>query len=177
MGYDTEAKGHHSLALGAYTVASADYSTIIGKGRSFPVIKLANQIENSFMIGYMNSDTDTIPEFFVKESRVGVNTDNPQYSLDVVGTINASEAVLVNGTPADYVFEDDYDLETIEDHAEFMWREKHLPALEGKETLKGKINIAKRLEQAVEELEKAHVYIEQLNKRIEYLEEKDKERQ
>ncbi|MFH1429133.1 MAG: hypothetical protein ABIH39_05245 [Candidatus Margulisiibacteriota bacterium] len=46
-----------------------------------------------------------------------------------------------------------------------MWAEKHLPALKSADELGGKINIAERLEQAVEELEKAHVYIDQLNKR------------
>ncbi|MFC1478851.1 hypothetical protein ACFL57_05285, partial [Candidatus Margulisiibacteriota bacterium] len=94
---------------------------------------------------------------------VGIGTAAPNAELEVIGTVSAN-AYVTNGVPADYVFEADYDLKTIEDQAAFMWANKHLPALKGTEELGGQINIAERLEQSIEELEKAHVYIEQLNK-------------
>lgn len=94
------------------------------------------------------------------------------------GDINleGTAGIFVNGNPvtfSDYVFEDDYELETIEEHAEFMWREKHLPALKGVKDIEkegGKVNILERREKILEELEKAHIYIEQLNNRIKELE-------
>jgi hypothetical protein len=59
-------------------------------------------------------------------------------------------------------------LETIEEHAQFMWREKHLPAVsplekasDGKEV----VDIGAQRRGTLEELEKAHIYIEQLNNR------------
>ncbi|MFC1478633.1 hypothetical protein ACFL57_04165, partial [Candidatus Margulisiibacteriota bacterium] len=127
-----------------------------------------------FRIGATTTQTGGFT--ILTDGKVGINNAVPAYDLDVVGTINASEAVLVNGEAADYVFETDYDLKSIEEQAAFMWSNKHLPALKGAEELGGQINIAERLEQAVEELEKAHVYIDQLDKTTKELKaEKDKE--
>jgi trimeric autotransporter adhesin len=67
---------------------------------------------------------------------------------------------------ADYVFEDNYQLESIEDHADFMWSNSHLPAVpkasldeNGLEV----VDLGARNKGVLEELEKAHIYIEQLN--------------
>ncbi|MDX1701798.1 MAG: hypothetical protein R3250_14325 [Melioribacteraceae bacterium] len=103
--------------------------------------------------------------------RIGIGTTTPQGKLDVNGEIYQRGSVL----HADYVFEDDYELETIEEHAEFMWREKHLPAIpkamfdaEGNEI----VEVGSHRRGIVEELEKAHIYISQLEKRIKILEKK-----
>ena len=104
--------------------------------------------------------------------RVGSTANN---NLLQVGEV-ASDNVHVNGnitatgtiTP-DYVFEPEYELESIEDHAAYMWKEKHLPAVEAAKTDgqgRGLVNLVNRSQQLLEELEKAHIYIEQLNKKI-----------
>ncbi len=88
--------------------------------------------------------------------------------------VDANNRVEINGqlfisgsqvTP-DYVFEADYELESIEEHAALMWKHKHLPAMlpatldaDGK-TL---IDVGHRSQAVLEELEKAHIYIEQLH--------------
>jgi hypothetical protein len=66
-------------------------------------------------------------------------------------------------------------LESIGEHAEFMWGEKHLKAIpkmitdeNGNEVRE----IGADRRGIVEELEKAHIYIEQLNKRLGELEDK-----
>jgi hypothetical protein len=69
----------------------------------------------------------------------------------------------------DYVFEPEYEMESIEEHAEYMWQKKHLPAVSSAKEINGSktgYNMAVRREQMLEELEKAHVYIEQLNNAI-----------
>ena len=62
-------------------------------------------------------------------------------------------------------------METIEEHAAFMWKNKHLPALPGavKNEQDG-VNIVSHQFGVLEELEKAHIYIEQLHDRISQLE-------
>jgi len=74
----------------------------------------------------------------------------------------------VNGTGVnvpDYVFRPGFALESIEEHAGSMWSESHLPALSpGAED--GGFEVAKTTMGMLEELEKAHIYIEQLNERI-----------
>ena len=100
---------------------------------------------------------------------VGIDTPSPQGKLDVNGQIIQRGKSL----HADYVFEDDYQLESIEDHSEFMWREKHLPAVapaQKNEDGQEFVEYGARSRGTLEELEKAHIYIEQLNDRIKSLE-------
>jgi hypothetical protein len=100
---------------------------------------------------------------------VGIGTTNPQGTLDVNGQIYQRGGVL----HSDFVFEPDYMLESIEEHADFMWTNKHLKAIpkakldeNGREV----VEVGSHRMGIVEELEKAHIYIEQLHHRINDLE-------
>ncbi len=90
----------------------------------------------------------------------------------VTGDFHVNGNITYDGTHPigfpDYVFESDYKLESIEEHAEFMWREKHLPAVKSAKEIEseGKVDINERREQLLEELEKAHIYIERLNNEL-----------
>jgi hypothetical protein len=102
---------------------------------------------------------------------VGIGTTEPKGTLDVNGTIYQRGEKL----HADYVFDPDYKLESIEEHAEYMWKNKHLKAIpkikldeEGREI----IEIGAYRRGIVEELEKAHIYIERLHRRLKILEER-----
>ncbi|MEM7587309.1 MAG: hypothetical protein AAF560_28235 [Acidobacteriota bacterium] len=110
----------------------------------------------------------------VGDAGVGIGTNTPtnasvagEVALDVNGPIFQRSG----GTPlfADYVFDEAYELESIEEHAEFMWTNKHLPAVparqldaEGREVLE----IGAQHRGMLEELEKAHIYIQQLNEQL-----------
>lgn len=102
--------------------------------------------------------------------RVGINTTGtPAGTLDVNGSIYQRGGIL----HADYVFEPGYKLESIDKHAQFMWSERHLPAMpQARRDADGNemIEIGSHRRGIVEELEKAHIYIEQLHKRIRALE-------
>jgi hypothetical protein len=103
-------------------------------------------------------------------SRVGIGTNNPQGTLDVNGAIY-QRGVL----HADYVFEPDYKLESIDEHAEFMWTNKHLKSVPKARVDENGIEIVEvgsHRKGILEELEKAHIYIEQLNRQIKKLEER-----
>ena len=95
----------------------------------------------------------------------GIGTTAPAGKLDVNGSIFQRGGVLF----ADYVFEPTYTLESIEDHAAFMWNNKHLPAVgarkvdeQGREV----VEIGARMRALLEELEKAHIYISTLNGKV-----------
>ena len=92
---------------------------------------------------------------------------------------NENTTKFINGlkyceiTVPDYVFNNSYKLETIEEHADFMFKNKHLPALASMYNYKNYISIfgkEQRREDILEELEKAHLYIYQLNNKITCLE-------
>ena len=103
--------------------------------------------------------------FITEEGKVGIGTLFPRGTLDVNGPIYQRGAQL----HADYVFEPDYPLETIEEHAAYMKKEKHLKAVP-KATMDENgeefVEYGARLRGMLEELEKAHLYIDQLNETI-----------
>jgi hypothetical protein len=69
----------------------------------------------------------------------------------------------------DYIFHNTYKLDSIEKHGEHMFKHFHLPSLENANEVKI-TRKDKRREDIVEELEKAHIYIYQLNERLKVLE-------
>jgi hypothetical protein len=107
---------------------------------------------------------------------VGIGTTNPAGKLDVNGSIYQRGALL----HADYVFDLGYNLESIDEHSEFMWQKRHLPAMpkiQKDENGREIVEIGARSRGVVEELEKAHIYIEQLHKDINQLQEQNRKLQ
>ncbi len=103
-------------------------------------------------------------------NNVGIGTASPLGKLDVNGSIFQRGGVL----HADYVFEPDYDLENIEEHAAYMWSNKHLKAVPARRVdPKGLeiLEVGAHRRGILEELEKAHIYIERLHHRLKNLEE------
>ena len=104
--------------------------------------------------------------------KFGLNAANNLLRVGVGATnqvdINGNLVVFGTITP-DYVFDPAYDLESIDEHAESMWTNRHLPALTPAETTaegKGVVNVGERSQAMLEELEKAHIYIAQLHERV-----------
>lgn len=72
----------------------------------------------------------------------------------------------------DYVFEPGYDLMSIDEHAEAMHRDKHLPHVQPAQSKDGitQVDVGARQQEMLEELEIAHLYIATLNQRLAKLE-------
>jgi len=95
-----------------------------------------------------------------------------EIAVSATDTVDITGHLVINGTDItpDFVFDPGYDLESIEEHSALMWSEQHLPALaparvddQGRHP----IDVGARSQAVVEELEKAHIYIEQLHERLE----------
>ena len=88
-------------------------------------------------------------------------TDNG--NLTISGTLTTTGTVC--GSGCDLVFSDDYKLPSIEEHAAEMWGNSYLPSV-GATIENAPFNITEKTGGMLNELEKAHIYIEQLNSRI-----------
>lgn len=73
---------------------------------------------------------DEVHMVITKTGDIGIGTDNPTEVLDVEGNIYAEGNFISGGTTLnvpDYVFEEDYNLRSLEEVGNFIAREKHLP--------------------------------------------------
>lgn len=101
---------------------------------------------------------------------VGIGTDNPQYKLDVVGTIRANE-ILVTTNGADFVFAEDYYLRPLDEVKTFITENKHLPDIKSVEEMqKEGIGVNELQIQLLQKIEELTLYILQQEERIKALE-------
>ena len=63
------------------------------------------------------------------EGNVGIGVDDPDERLVVDGRIKAEEIRLEDVTPADYVFDEDYDLMSLDALKEHIRARGHLPGI------------------------------------------------
>ncbi|MDW3194249.1 MAG: hypothetical protein R8G66_17880 [Cytophagales bacterium] len=63
------------------------------------------------------------------DGNMGIGTTTPTQKLSVAGTINAEELLLEDVQGADFVFEEDYDLRSLEETEQFIKANKHLPEI------------------------------------------------
>ena len=116
--------------------------------------------------------------------RVGIGTTSPAYDLDVNGDIRAIGSVYYGGTEgnadanaytkADYVFEEGYDVMSIEQVEEYLRVENHLPwmtsAKQEKEENGDVIDMTRMAFETVETAENLQIQVIALNKRNKVLE-------
>lgn len=71
-----------------------------------------------------------------RSGNVGVGTTSPSEKLSVKGTVRSKEVIIEKSGWADYVFEDGYDLPSLDEVDAFIESEGHLPAVPAAETVK-----------------------------------------
>jgi len=85
--------------------------------------------------------------------------------VNITGDLTVSgDCTEVDGACADFVFKPSYELESIEEHAKLMWENSYLPEV-GPASATG-FSVGRKTTGILHELEKAHIYIEQLNETV-----------
>ena len=103
------------------------------------------------------------------DNRLGIGTSNPQYSLDVNGTIRAKE-IRVETTGADFVFADDYQLRPLSEVKAFIAENKHLPEIQSaQEMQENGVSVSELQTRLLQKIEELTLYILQQDETIQEL--------
>ncbi|MDD3740579.1 MAG: hypothetical protein PHH30_04995 [Bacteroidales bacterium] len=106
----------------------------------------------------------------------GFGTKNPQYRVDVCGSIRASEELIVEANEwCDFVFDEDYCLEPFRERITAIKSNKHLPYIKSEdEILNNGISVSETISGLLRNVEEMYLYIEKLEERISLLEEENR---
>lgn len=138
--------------------------------------------ENMYFRGDHDNETPSCPLVLQKNGSVGIgyrptyttNQDHTKgYKLAVNGSIHAKSIdVDLNGW-ADYVFDENYDLKSIDEVASYVKENKHLPGVKSAEEMTSKsVNLGDNQQMLMQKIEELTLYIIELNNRIKELESK-----
>ncbi len=72
---------------------------------------------------------------FTVDGKIGVGVLEPIYTLEVNGTIKAKEIIVTMDGWADYVFDDKYNLRSLDEVEKFIKKNKHLPEMKPGNTI------------------------------------------
>ncbi len=114
------------------------------------------------------------PRNTIKSGNVGIGTVNTSlYKLAVEGTIGARKVVVTQASWADYVFEKDYRLPTMQELEQFISKHKHLPGVPSAEEIEQNgIDLGDMQKIHMEKIEELTLYMIALKKENELLKKK-----
>jgi hypothetical protein len=103
---------------------------------------------------------------------VGIGTTNPgSYKLAVEGKIGAREVVVTEASWADHVFEESYNLPSLNNVESYIKENKHLPDIpSAKEVEEEGLSIAEMMKKQMQKIEELMLYVIQLQKKNNELE-------
>lgn len=106
-------------------------------------------------------ELDYVTSLFVSHyGAVGVGTTTPYYRLDVKGTIRGHEVVVNINEGADFVFEESYNLRTLDEVEQFINENKHLPDIATAATMEQSgVNMGELQIQLLQKIEELTLYI------------------
>ncbi|MHC0446350.1 hypothetical protein ACWA1F_13150 [Flavobacterium sp. 3-218] len=96
---------------------------------------------------------------------VGIGTTNPSSRLTVAGNIASREVKVTVDAGADFVFEKDYDLPTLESVDKFIKENKHLPEIASADEMKKEgINLSEMNIKLLQKIEEMTLYMIEMKK-------------
>lgn len=111
----------------------------------------------------------------MSNGNVGIGTTNPTAKLTVAGNIASREVKVTVDAGADFVFEKDYNLPSLDSIDKFINQNKHLPEISSAEEMKKNgINLSEMNIKLLQKIEEMTLYMIEQNKQIKSQEERIK---
>jgi hypothetical protein len=168
-------------ALELQGVQAADGATGVvrfynGTNLNAQIAGVRDGADNSASLRFLTANAGAITERLriTPAGRIGIGTQSPASTLHVQGDATITGALHVSGPCCgpDYVFDSSYKLASIEEQSAYMWKNRHLPAVGAAQTTPDGAAVVDVFAQGkgmLEEIEKAHIYIETLSREIKAL--------
>ncbi|KQW99229.1 tail fiber protein [Flavobacterium sp. Root420] len=117
-------------------------------------------------IGF-NPPSYSSPDKLYINGNVGIGTTNPTSKLTVAGNINSREVKVTVDAGADFVFENDYNLPSLDAVDKFIKENKHLPEIASADEMKKEgINLSEMNIKLLQKIEEMTLYMIEQNKKI-----------
>ena len=166
---------HHKLVMGnptgtyAHTLlelvpGGCSQEELYSQFSLYHAYNASNKVEKIRFCTAQNSWINTNNNF-------GIGTDNPQYKLDVRGTIRANEILVNTASGADFVFDKAYNLRPLNEVNDYIQQNQHLPEIpSAAEMQQNGVNMNELQMQLLQKVEELTLYIIQQDQRIKELE-------
>lgn len=98
-------------------------------------------------------------------------------NVDIKNTLHAKEILVDNDNWSDFVFDENYNLPTLQEVEKYISTKKHLPDIPSAEEVQEKgVKVSEMQSKLLQKIEELTLYIIQQNKRIEQLEQQNQKR-
>ena len=173
-----------NIALDNYSIISKGGSSVgfgsggIGNEDDDITVNVAN--DGEFELNRAGVNLFSVGNYILidrtNSKNIGIGIENPQNKLSVNGTIWATKMKVSFTDGADWVFEDEYELLTLEEVEEFVHKNKHLPGIPSAEEFRqNDLNVAEMDNMLLQKIEELTLYMIDMNKRVNELETENQE--